>query len=114
VIVPAGGEVAVIGWVYNPGHFKVRQGLTATAAIGDAGGLMYAADQSKIRILRSTDSGLSQSIDLDWAKIEAGREPDPLVQGNDTIEVFYSKARILPYIVYNILNSKIGVALPAF
>lgn len=113
VVVPNGGEVAVVGWVYNPGHFKITSGLTATAAIGAAGGLMYAADQNDVELFRVGNDGTTESTILDLEKIKSRQELDPVVQGNDVIEAGYSKAKILPYVMYSILNSKIGVAMPA-
>lgn len=114
VVVPSGGDVAVVGWVYNPGHFKITSGLTALSAIGAAGGLLYAADQHDVQLLRAGKDGTTESIPLDVDKIKAGQAPNPLVQGNDVIEAPYSKVKILPYTLYQIMNTKVGVALPTY
>ena len=54
IVVPGGGDVMVIGWVQNPGHFQVGSGLTVLGAVGAAGGPMFAAnrndDQRKTRL----------------------------------------------------------------
>ena len=116
LVIPDAGQVAVIGWVYNPGSFKITTGFSALSAIGAAGGPLYAADETGVRILRIKNSGATESIPLNLEKIKRGEEPDVPVQGNDVIEVGYSKAKIGPYILYSILNNKVGagVGIPVF
>ena len=108
IVVPGGGQVMVFGWVQNPGRFNVGSGLTALGAIGSAGGPMYAADASEIRLIRSDRVGGKKIINVDLNAIKSGAEPDPPVIANDVIEVPYSDARIGPYIFYNILT-RIGI-----
>ena len=108
VVVPSGGQVAVIGWVYTPGSFKVTSGLSALSAIGAAGGPTFAANEHDVHLLRNEKDGTTRSISLDLAKVRSGEEADITVQGNDVIEVPYSNSKIVPYIVYNILQSKVG------
>jgi len=108
IVVPGGGQVMVFGWVQNPGRFNVGSGLTALGAIGSAGGPMYAADTSDIRLIRSDRAGGKKIINVDLNAIKSGAEPDPPVIANDVLEVPYSDARIGPYIFYNILT-RIGI-----
>jgi polysaccharide biosynthesis/export protein len=112
IVVPGGGEVMVIGWVQNPGHFKVGSGLTVLGAIGAAGGPMYAANQSDIELIRTTKSGAKQVVGIDLPAIESGAEPDPPVVANDVIDVPYSSVKIGPYVVYNMLKG-MGVGMMA-
>jgi len=112
IVVPGGGQVSVVGWVYNPGHFPVTSGLSALAAIGQAGGPMWAGDGGDVRLLRTANNGTTQSISLDLNKIKRGEAPDPLVQSNDVIAVSYSNTKILPYILYTLVNNKVGAAVP--
>jgi polysaccharide export outer membrane protein len=114
LVVPSGGEVAVIGWVYNPGHFKVSSGLSAMSAIGAAGGPLYAADQTDVHLFRLAKNGATESMNLNLESIKRGEQPDPPVQGNDVIEVSYSNARIVPYIFYNILLNKVTAPVPTY
>jgi protein involved in polysaccharide export with SLBB domain len=108
LFVPTAGQVAVVGWVYNPGSFKITSGFSALSAIGAAGGPLFAADQGDVHLLRTKNSGATESISINLDKIKRGEEPDIPVQGNDVIEVSYSKAKIVPYIFYSIVNSKVG------
>ncbi len=105
----------VVGWVQAPGHFHVGSGLTALAAIGAAGGPMYAAGVNKVRLIRTEKNGTKASMRLDLQKIARGEEPDVPVRGNDVIEVPYSDLKIGPYIFYSILTRMgYGVGLPTF
>ena len=114
VVIPSGGQVAVIGWVYTPGSFKVTSGLSALSAIGAAGGPTFAANEHDVHLLRNEKDGTTRSISLDLAKVRSGEEADITVQGNDVIEVPYSNSKIVPYIVYNILQSKVGGSVMRF
>jgi protein involved in polysaccharide export with SLBB domain len=108
VVVPSGGSVAVTGWVNSPGSFKVAPGESVLSTIGAAGGLLFAANEDKVTLFRTAADGTTQSIPVNLDKIRSGQEPDIPVQGNDVIEVSYSKAKIVPYIFYQLFNSKVG------
>jgi protein involved in polysaccharide export with SLBB domain len=115
IVVPGGGDVMVIGWVQNPGHFQIGSGLTVLGAIGAAGGPMYAANTANIQLIRTAHNGEKVVIPIDLDKVINGSAPDLSVQGNDVIDVPYSGAKIGPYIVYQIvtkLGYGIGLGLP--
>jgi protein involved in polysaccharide export with SLBB domain len=112
LVVPAAGRVAVLGWVNNPGSFRITSGFSVLSAVGAAGGPMFAADQTNIRLIRTTSAGTTETIPLNLEKIRRGEAPDVPVQGNDVIEVGYSAARIIPYTFYSIFNSKVWLPLP--
>ncbi len=112
IVVPGGGEVMVIGWVQNPGHFQVGSGLTALGAIGAAGGPMYAANRSDVHLIRTRRDGSKLVVKIDLDKIKNGEEADFPVRGNDVIDVPYSTVKVGPYVFYQIL-SKMSVGGPA-
>jgi polysaccharide export outer membrane protein len=112
IVVPGGGEVMVVGWVQNPGHFQVGSGLTALGAIGAAGGPMFAANRSDIHLVRTRRDGSKLVLRIDIDKIKNGQESDLPVRGNDVIDVPYSSAKVGPYVFYQIL-SKMSVGGPS-
>ncbi|MGH7878361.1 MAG: polysaccharide biosynthesis/export family protein, partial [Candidatus Binataceae bacterium] len=112
IVVPGGGQVMVVGWVHNPGHFEVGSGLTVLGAIGEAGGPMYAAATKEITLIRSEKDGAKSSVRVDLDKISHGAEPDIAVKANDVIDVPYSDWRIGPYIFYSVVE-RIGIVGPA-
>ena len=112
LVVPGGGQVMVVGWVHNPGHFAVGSGLTVLGAIGEAGGPMYAADTKEITLMRSDRAGSKTAIPVNLEKISHGEEADIPVKANDVLDVPYSPLRIGPYIFYSVV-ARIGIAGPA-
>lgn len=112
LVVPGGGDVMVVGWVQTPGRFQAGSGLTVLGAIGAAGGAMYAADTSRIALIRSTKEGSKTTIPVNLDKISRGEEPDMPVKANDVIDVPYSDWRIGPYIFYSVV-SRMGLGAPA-
>ena len=111
VVVPGGGQVMVVGWVHNPGHFPVGSGLTVLGAIGEAGGPMYAAETKSVTLIRSETDGSKRTLSLDLDKISHGTESDVPVKANDVVDVPYSNLRIGPYVFYSVLT-RIGLAAP--
>lgn len=112
IVVPGGGEVMVIGWVQNPGHFQVGSGLTVLGAIGAAGGPMFAANRSDVHLVRTRRDGSKLVLKIDLDKIKDGQEADLPVRGNDVIDVPYSNVKVGPYVFYQIL-SKMAVGGPS-
>lgn len=112
IVVPGGGDVMVVGWVQNPGHFQVGSGLTVLGAIGAAGGPMFAANGSDVHLIRTRRDGSKLVLKIDLDKIKNGQEADFPVRGNDVIDVPYSAVKVGPYVFYQIL-SKMSVGGPA-
>lgn len=111
LVVPGGGDVMVVGWVQSPGRFAAGSGLTVLGAIGAAGGPMYAADTSRVALIRSTKEGGKTTIPVDLDKISHGEEQDIPVKANDVIDVPYSGWRIGPYVFYSVLT-RMGIGGP--
>ena len=112
IVVPGGGDVMVVGWVQNPGHFQVGSGLTVLGAIGAAGGPMFAANGSDVHLIRTRRDGSKLVLKIDLDKIKNGQEADFPVRGNDVIDVPYSTVKVGPYVFYQIL-SKMSVGGPS-
>ena len=112
IVVPGGGDVMVVGWVQNPGHFTVGSGLTVLGAIGAAGGPMFAADPSDVHLIRTRRDGSKLVLKIDVDKVKNGQESDFPVRGNDVIDVPYSTVKVGPYVFYQML-SKMAIGGPA-
>jgi polysaccharide export outer membrane protein len=114
IIVPGGGDVMVVGWVPRPGQFKMGSGLTVLGAVGAAGGPMYAANTTDVRLIRTEADGVKKSIGVNLDAVTNGTAPDTPVQANDVIDVPYSNVKIGPYILYSVIkNLGYGLAIPA-
>ena len=112
IVVPGGGDVMVVGWVQNPGHFQVGSGLTVLGAIGAAGGPMFAADGADVHLIRTRRDGSKLVLKVDLDKIKDGQEADFPVRGNDVIDVPYSTVKVGPYVFYQML-SRMAIGGPA-
>jgi polysaccharide biosynthesis/export protein len=100
IYVPRAGSVTVIGWVYSPKAIDITPGLTVLSAVSDAGGTLFAADPTKIKVIRQSPGRDTSTMTVNLNDIKTAHAPDVLVQANDVIEVPYSAARIPGYALY--------------
>ena len=75
LMIPGGGEVLVQGWVEKPGAYKITSGLTILGAVAAAGGPLYPADTSAVRLIRSEKVGSKKSMIADLERSSAARSP---------------------------------------
>lgn len=104
IVVPDAGEVLIQGWVQKPGNYKITPGMTLLSAIAAAGGAMFAADTTQIKVVRSDKRGEKQLLLADLSKIESRSEEDVELHGGDLVTVPYSTVKIGPYAIYSILS----------
>jgi polysaccharide export outer membrane protein len=108
IYVPPGGNVTVIGWVYFPKTVVVTPGLTVLQSIASAGGPMFAADKTRIKLIRQNSIGAPEVYTLDLNKIENLQQADMRVRDGDVVQVPYSVARIPAYGVYYAVQSLVS------
>ena len=75
------------GNIASAGQKDFHQGITLTQAILASGGLKKSNAKSVV-IRRKNDAGLLSPIAFDLKAIKDGKQPDPILQAGDTIEVF--------------------------
>lgn len=116
ILVPAGGEVLVDGWVDRPGSYKITPRLTVLGAVSAAGGLKFAADPRVVKVTRAGKSGERAFLIADLEKIKQGEALDIPVQEGDVIEVASSNAKIVPYGVYSFFREmfRLGATAPLY
>ncbi|MGA8568402.1 MAG: polysaccharide biosynthesis/export family protein [Candidatus Binataceae bacterium] len=100
VYVPRAGSVTVIGWVYSPKTVDITPGLTVLSVVSAAGGTLFAADATKIKVIRQKPGRETSTLVVNLNDIKEARAPDVLVQANDVIEVPYKASRIPGYALY--------------
>ncbi len=98
--VPLAGQISVIGWVYHPTVLPVTHGLTTLNAVSAAGGMMFAADPTTIKIMRREAGDQTQVINVNLAEVKSGQAADVPLQANDVVDVGYSAVKIPGYAVY--------------
>lgn len=115
-MVPGGGDVLIDGWVEKPGAYKVTPGLTVLGAVTAAGGVLFPADTSMVKILRTDKAGTRTFFTADLEKIKKGEQEDLRVQEGDVVEVSSTNAKLVSYGVYRIFTTlvHIGGNIPIF
>lgn len=105
IMIPGSGEVLVEGWVERPGSYRITSGLTVLGAVAAAGGPMFAADTSSVRIIRTGEQGEKITYVADLEKIKHKESPDVPVEESDVIEVFSSTPKLVSYGMFRVFAS---------
>jgi polysaccharide export outer membrane protein len=116
IMVPGGAQILVEGWVEKPGAFKMSPGLTVTGAVAAAGGALYAADKSTVKVIRPIRDGKKVSLTADLEKIKNGEMSDISLQGGDIVQVSSSSLKLVPYGIYHLFSNviRIGAGVPLY
>ena len=83
------GKITVSGQVLNQGSQEIpaSEGMTASKAIANAGGITRFGDERKVRIIRQSANGAAEIIIFDYKRFLKGEGEDFTLQPNDTINV---------------------------
>ncbi len=100
LFVPPAGEVSVIGWVYRPTVLPVTHDLTTLGAVSAAGGMLFAADPTSVKIMRREAGEQTKIIHVNLTAVQKGEAPDVALQANDVVDVGYSVIKIPGYAFY--------------
>ena len=87
VIVPMADVIYVAGDVTRPNSFPLREGMTFTQALAQAGGPTPTAKKGSIRIVRQAPGKEREIIAINLEAINKNQAADPLMMANDVIEV---------------------------
>lgn len=116
IMVPGGGQVLVEGWVEKPGAYKVSPGLTVAGVVGEAGGPLYPADVSAVKVIRTDKAGKKNFVLVDLQKIKRGDAPDITLQGGDIVEMPAESSKLIQYGLYRffttVVNVGVGASIP--
>jgi len=115
-LVPGAGDVLIDGWVEKPGAYKITPGLTVLGAVAAAGGPLFAADTSTVKVLHTEKEGPRTFFVADLEKIKNGQQEDIRVQEGDVIEVTSSTTKMIPYAVSRFFTTvfHVGGSIPIF
>jgi protein involved in polysaccharide export with SLBB domain len=86
VYVAEASPVYVVGNVATPANLYLREGTTLTRVIAQVGGAKDAKEE-KLRIYRKKPNQPQEVITVNFKAVKAGKEPDPVLQPYDIIEV---------------------------
>lgn len=114
LLVPSAGQVLVEGWVEKPGSYKITPELTVLGAVAAAGGPLFPADTSAVKVIRPEKGNGKIALLADLNKIKRGEQPDIPVRAGDVIEVSSSAAKMVPYGFYRFFTAilNVGASVP--
>jgi polysaccharide export outer membrane protein len=103
------GTVQVDGWVQKPGSYPLTRGLTLMGAVAAAGGRLFPANRSEIRVKRTLGSGEQRQLEIDAEAVTEGRAPDlPMIDG-DVVQVPASYSRLAPWAAWSVVRELVHV-----
>ena len=108
--VPLAGQASVIGWVYKPTVLPVTHGLTALVAVSAAGGMLFAADPTTVKIIRREAGDQTKVIQVNLDAVKHGEAPDVALQANDVVDVEYSALKVPGYAFYYLAQGAVSTA----
>ncbi len=109
IMVPGSGEVSVEGWVGKPGSYRITPGLTVLGAVAAAGGSLYAADTSSVKIVRTNQQGETTFFLANLEDIKRGEKPDIRVQESDVIVISSSSSKLVAYGIYRLFSTMVNI-----
>jgi polysaccharide biosynthesis/export protein len=109
VMIPGASEVLVDGWVAKPGSFRLAPGLTVLGVVSAAGGALFEADTSAVKIMRSGRGNEKIFLLADLDGIKRGEKPDIPVLEGDVVEVPSSPTKLAAGGLYRFLTTVIRV-----
>ncbi len=111
IMVPGGGQILVEGWVEKPGAYPVTPGLTVAGAVIAAGGELYPADTSAVKVIRPDRGGSKTIVSVDLQKIKHGDAPDVALQSGDIIDVSGQTSKLIPYGLYRFFSQMVNIGV---
>jgi len=100
ILVPPNGTFVADGWLEKPGTYPVTPGMTVRAAIATAGGFLFPAKKTNVRIVRSGPAGQTEVRTVDYTEIEDQKAPDVFIHQGDVVQVNASIPKVIPYGIY--------------
>ncbi|QQS41978.1 MAG: polysaccharide biosynthesis/export family protein [Acidobacteriota bacterium] len=103
-------EAFIVGAVYEPSKITLKEPITLMQAIAKAGGVDKAtAKTGKVKILRQQDGTTAKAeLVFDLEEIAEKRVEDPVIQGNDIIEVPTDNGKVLKNGIFKVLAGGLG------
>ncbi len=93
VYIPFAQTAYVLGSVTKPGGVSLKDNMTVTKAVAQAGGLHIMLSSNNATILRLDENGQRQTIPVNLAQITKGNQEDLPLKENDIVYVQESSAR---------------------
>lgn len=105
-------RVVVDGAVVKPGVYPLTGRMTLLQLFATANGPVEDADTHNVRIFRSNGSGKKDILSYDLEKIRQGTIKDPVLEGNDVVEVGEDAAKVILKNIAETVRFSAGTSIP--
>jgi polysaccharide export outer membrane protein len=112
VHIPYAHMAYVLGAVGKPGEVPIKNNMTVTKALAQAGGQHIVLASNNASILRMDENGQRQTIPVNLASITKGSEPDVPLKENDIIYVHESGVRRFLFDFKMFTPGNVGMGIP--
>ena len=109
IMVPGSGDVLVNGWVERPGAYKISPGMTVVGALAAAGGSLFPADTSAVKLIRTQKTGQRTFVNINIDQVTNGEQDDIPIQEGDVIQVSASTVKVVPYGFFEVFKNVFNV-----
>jgi hypothetical protein len=89
--------------------FPVMPGLTLASVVIAAGGHMFPADTTAVKVIRPDRGGSKTVLVVDLVKIKQGDASDIPLQSGDIIDVGAHNSRLIPYGLYRFFSTMVNI-----
>jgi polysaccharide export outer membrane protein len=113
VFVPFARTAHVLGAVNKPGSVFIKNDMTVTKAVAEAGGLHIVVSSNNVTLLRLNANGERETIPVNLSQVTSGQSQDPLLQENDIVFVQESGLRRFLFDVRMFYPGSFGMSVPA-
>jgi hypothetical protein len=110
IFIPSAGAISTVGWLYHPQTMPITHNLSVIGAVAASGGMLFAANQHDVRIVRRQSDGQIAVITADVADIQAGKSADVPLRNGDIVDVPYSALKIPGYALYYVAQGLVTYA----
>jgi protein involved in polysaccharide export with SLBB domain len=112
ILIPAAGNVTVVGWVRNPSTYTITPGMTVLGAVTAAGGAVFSRH---VEVLRTDQAGERVVKRFTISDLESGAVQDIPVDAGDVVLVEKSAIGAVPYGLWELFErfgTGVGVGIP--
>lgn len=114
VFVPFARSAYVLGAVSKPGGVLIKENLTVTKAVSQAGGVNPVIGSDNATVLRTNGNGLRTTVPVDLGRIAKGNAEDVALRENDIVFVHESGARRFLFDIKSLFPASIGLIPPLY
>jgi polysaccharide biosynthesis/export protein len=118
IMVPEAGQAYIEGEVAKPGPYPLTRGMTLTQLVSTAGGLIFPAKPSRVKMVRTAIPGQTLEWEVDLDSINKQQQPDLRLERSDRVVVPYRMGRKVAYgfylVVKGLVNFTVGGVATVF